>query len=366
MKKAATITILVIFLFGLFTVSNATEAIKERPDISVTIDCVTKEYSNTPIIINGRTLLPLRELLINLNVANDDEHIIWNSKEKSVLVKQDSTTLYLKTGSIVGFLNDREVFLDTPPVNYKGSVYIPARFVAEAFGKVVVWDEEEQRILIRDEKEFEEAENIMTTAGSLMDHAKFLKVDSKVVITKTDSSDKLTSEKVDEIDREKQIIYSLHHLDMIAYISKIETYLEDHTLSTRIGTSTEWESVDLTDEEHSFLWDSATFDALIGYDKTLYASTIISQQNGTTLLTGDLYLEPDYGDYYDYDETVSKEVSDSSIRFEFDQDGYLRKVEVDVTYRNSEDEEGVLTNLVLNYAFTDYDRPFTIEKPKGL
>lgn len=78
------IYIIKVLAAGCFTVSSAGNSITERPDINIIIDGVKGTYTNTPIIVNGRTLLPLRELLTNLGVSNDDQHILWNGRENSV------------------------------------------------------------------------------------------------------------------------------------------------------------------------------------------------------------------------------------------------------------------------------------------
>jgi len=60
--------------------------VQERPDLNILIHGNLGDYADIPIMINERTLLPLRAILVELGVPNDDDHIIWNSEERSVRI----------------------------------------------------------------------------------------------------------------------------------------------------------------------------------------------------------------------------------------------------------------------------------------
>ena len=129
--------------------------------MKIVIDGKIGTYTDTPIIVDGRTLLPLRAVLSNIGVINDDQHIVWNSSERSVTVYKDSTKIYLKVDSNTAYVNDAPITLDVSPVIYNNRTYIPARFVAQSLGKKVVWDGSLQSILIRDEQEFNRIKDIL-------------------------------------------------------------------------------------------------------------------------------------------------------------------------------------------------------------
>lgn len=120
----------------------AEDSVIERPGIKVEVNGRAITFSDVTISVNGRTLLPLRALLSNLDVPNDDQHIIWNSSEKSVTVVKDSTKIYLKAGSNIANVNNSSITLDAPLMIYSknGRTYIPARFVAQSLGLNVDWD----------------------------------------------------------------------------------------------------------------------------------------------------------------------------------------------------------------------------------
>lgn len=75
MKKAA-FFICLIFILGLTGTSYAGADKIESPNINVVIDGKQITWSNVPIMVNGRTLVPLTDILKNLGVQNDNKHIL--------------------------------------------------------------------------------------------------------------------------------------------------------------------------------------------------------------------------------------------------------------------------------------------------
>jgi len=45
-------------------------------------------------------------------------------------------------------INGRSVLLDAPPLNRSGRVFIPVRFVSEAFKAEVVWDQATRTVTV--------------------------------------------------------------------------------------------------------------------------------------------------------------------------------------------------------------------------
>ncbi len=151
MKK---LLVLIVILLGCLlniSISFAAENIKEYPEISIIIDGNKMNYNDVPINFNGRTLLPLREMLVSLGVQNDSDHIKWNSEDRSVTVVKNDKTIYLKINSKEASINESVVTIDAEPIIYNNKTYIPIRFVAETFGKKVLWDSDRKEIVIYNE-----------------------------------------------------------------------------------------------------------------------------------------------------------------------------------------------------------------------
>lgn len=169
----------VLFLFSVFPAAGyADDGIVEVPHIKVIINGKNVVFDDVIIASKGKNLLPLRVLLTNLGVQNDNEHIIWNGSEKSITIIKDSTKVKLFQDSNVAYLNDVPIELDVPPVGYSknGRTYIPARFVAQSLGKIVKWDNSTKSIIINDPKQVivESADELVAAMDS----------DTKIILKK--------------------------------------------------------------------------------------------------------------------------------------------------------------------------------------
>lgn len=159
MKKCVFLGICFILLS--FSCVRAEEAPKELPNVKIIIDNEQKVFADIPILVNGSTLLPLRQVLTYLGVQNDDQHIIWNQSEQSVTVKQGDTEIYLKVYDDKALVNGIEITLPSASTIYKGRTYIPVRFVAEALNKKVTWDNQYLAVYIGEEEAYNNVKLIM-------------------------------------------------------------------------------------------------------------------------------------------------------------------------------------------------------------
>jgi len=172
MKNLTKILILcTIFMFSYGSFAFAAEALNkvvENKDVNIIIDSKSVKFDDVAITKNNWTLLPLRAILTNLGVQNDNEHIAWNSKEKSVTIYKDNIKLYLKVNDQTAYINGKAVALDIAPVVYKNKTYIPTRFVSQSLGNKIVWDKDTKSIIITDENEFKQVKEILENSMSKM------------------------------------------------------------------------------------------------------------------------------------------------------------------------------------------------------
>jgi Copper amine oxidase N-terminal domain. len=109
---------------------------------------INSEKVNTdaaPVLINGRMLVALASLKkLNLDLQ-------WNEETKQVTVASPQTghTLVLAVGSKTAKLGDTTMMLDVPARAINGRVYVPVRFVSEAFQADVKWIPEIRSVVIR-------------------------------------------------------------------------------------------------------------------------------------------------------------------------------------------------------------------------
>jgi hypothetical protein len=89
-----------------------------------------------PVIVGGRTLVPLRPIIEGLGGA-----ITWVPETRSVEVRFNGTTLLLQIGNRTAVVNGEVVILDVPAAIMNGRTMLPVRFVSEHLGADVQWEE---------------------------------------------------------------------------------------------------------------------------------------------------------------------------------------------------------------------------------
>lgn len=111
--------------------------------ISVNIDGAMQNYDVMPVIENGRTLVPMRGIFEALGAI-----VAWDEKTSTVIGVKDDVAIVLQIGNDVAKVNGKNVNLDAPAKIVNSRTMVPARFVAEALGCTVDWDEATQTVII--------------------------------------------------------------------------------------------------------------------------------------------------------------------------------------------------------------------------
>lgn len=104
-------------------------------EISIEIMGIKLETENEPEIIDGRTMVPVRDIFEGVGAKID-----WDGATKTVTGKMLSNTVVMKIDSRIVTVNGREIAMDAAPLILNGRTYAPARYVAESFGFEVEWD----------------------------------------------------------------------------------------------------------------------------------------------------------------------------------------------------------------------------------
>ncbi|OQB13340.1 MAG: Lipase 2 [Firmicutes bacterium ADurb.Bin193] len=136
----AAVAVLVL-IFSIYIVITLA-ADSEKP-ISVQIDGKAYTFDPPPMIVNDRTMVPMRAIFENLGAK-----VTWDEKTNSVIAFKVNTTVVLQIGSTVASVNGKEITLDSPAMLYNDRTMVPLRFVGEALGYNVFWIEEKQQVVI--------------------------------------------------------------------------------------------------------------------------------------------------------------------------------------------------------------------------
>lgn len=123
------------FFLALATFVPAPARAGDPGEISVLVDGLPVAFDVSPVIRDGRTLVPFRALAGALNVKVD-----WNGETRTVSAGRNQTSLVLTIGGSTARLNGSPLPLDAAPVILEGRTMIPARIFSEAFGCRVDWD----------------------------------------------------------------------------------------------------------------------------------------------------------------------------------------------------------------------------------
>ncbi len=87
-----------------------------------------------PIIINGRTLVPVRVIAEQMGAT-----VTWIERENAVVIAKANTTIRLVLNSRHATVNGISYTLDVAPVACTGRTMAPMRFVSEYLGAEVEW-----------------------------------------------------------------------------------------------------------------------------------------------------------------------------------------------------------------------------------
>lgn len=109
-------------------------------------DNLSKSMDAATFIQNGRTYVPLRYLGLALGV--DENDIQWDSASQTATLSMNGTTLKFIIGKTTYYTNSQANSMDVAPLVKNGRTYLPARYVAEAFGYNVNWNGDTQAVTV--------------------------------------------------------------------------------------------------------------------------------------------------------------------------------------------------------------------------
>lgn len=111
--------------------------------INVFIDRESIEMNNDPIIINGRTLIPIRSIFEALGAQID-----WDGTYNKVTATKDSNKVELTIGSSTAYKNGQALAIGVPAQVINQRTFVPLRFITEALGYQVYWNGKANGIFI--------------------------------------------------------------------------------------------------------------------------------------------------------------------------------------------------------------------------
>jgi len=136
LKKCRLITGLVIFSLLIFASQTLAAP-------TVALDGQQLSFDVPPVIENNRTLVPLRVIFESLGAT-----VEWNDLTQTVTAAKTGTEIKLTLGQAIAYKNCSPVPLDIPAKSIDNRTMVPLRFVSEALGANVRWEDSTQSIYI--------------------------------------------------------------------------------------------------------------------------------------------------------------------------------------------------------------------------
>ncbi len=118
--------------------------ISDYDDVSVILKGNKLEFTEqSPIIIDGRTLVPLRKIFEELDAV-----VVWDDDTQTVTAIKEDTTVVLSIGSNIMYVNEKVIELDVTARLINNKTLVPIRAISEVFGAKVNWDDSSKTVFI--------------------------------------------------------------------------------------------------------------------------------------------------------------------------------------------------------------------------
>ncbi len=145
MKKILNFLLVICFILTTtITVFSQTQIV----DTNVYFNETKLDFSNDVLNIDGSTYFPMRELLNNLGVEDDNIH--WDPDLRAVTIFANNTITMFVIDDMTIIENGSPYEVTTPPIIYNNSTYLPIRPVAKACGFNIHYDEATRTIYVLD------------------------------------------------------------------------------------------------------------------------------------------------------------------------------------------------------------------------
>ncbi|MEN6351239.1 MAG: stalk domain-containing protein [Syntrophomonas sp.] len=105
---------------------------------------IDSNRGTVPVIIDGRTLLPITAIIQQLGGT-----ISWEEVTQNVSISDKGTTIDLWIGDSSAYVNGNKKHMDVAPTIINGRTMMPIAFIAENLGASVDWDAVNRVVTIR-------------------------------------------------------------------------------------------------------------------------------------------------------------------------------------------------------------------------
>ncbi|RAV00239.1 copper amine oxidase N-terminal domain-containing protein [Paenibacillus sp. YN15] len=146
-KKGIVFLVSCAMLFSLYMpaavkAAEATVMLK-LDDANATVGDKAYLLQSPPVLVNNVALVPLRFIGDALGAST-----VWDGDTQTVTMTSAGSTIVLSIGSEEALVNNQPVILDQPAAIRNETTMVPLRFIAEALGQTVAFNQELQTITL--------------------------------------------------------------------------------------------------------------------------------------------------------------------------------------------------------------------------
>lgn len=140
--KRSTLLICFMLVVGFFGGGQAIAA-QSAEAVQLMMDGKVIAPDVLPLVKNGRTLVPVRVIAEGLGAE-----VAWEQATRTATIKRDGQAVILRLNDKKAYINGKAVTMETPPVMQQQRMLLPLRFVGEALGATVGWDESARMVVV--------------------------------------------------------------------------------------------------------------------------------------------------------------------------------------------------------------------------
>lgn len=112
--------------------------------IKVVVDGAQVRFDGMgPVQKEGHTLVPLRGVLETLGAE-----VEWRPESQMIIASTASKSIRMHLGDMEAIVNGKTIPLDVPAQAFSGHTMVPLRFISEALGDDVRWDDVSRTVII--------------------------------------------------------------------------------------------------------------------------------------------------------------------------------------------------------------------------
>ena len=112
-------------------------------EIRVTVNGENIVFDVPPMIINDRTMIPIRAVFERLNAK-----VEWDAKTKTVIITSPDHVIRLTVDKLTAYVDGAVKMLDVAPVIINDRVLVPVRFISESLNAKVDWIASSRTVVI--------------------------------------------------------------------------------------------------------------------------------------------------------------------------------------------------------------------------